>query len=203
MTPKPKSTPTTKGHNPWKIAFVTLILLLIFAVSFVSIRAFSPMPAQDNQTKLTTENESFSVTFNKKQINGFIHYYLANQLKNETVKYNFTLEKHAVLTGKLYFLNQPVEFSLACDPYVLENGNVQLKARSIAVGRLNLPLTFVMGYISHNFKLPKWVAVDANKQLINLKLNQFKLANGMQFTAKRIDLKQDKIEFNVFLPPVK
>ncbi|MCD2256550.1 YpmS family protein [Agrilactobacillus fermenti] len=188
-----------RRHNFWMIAFFTLVILLICGGLFVTFKALRPVqpPARE---QLIQNNEAFSVTFNKKQMNGFVKYYLNNQLKDQKMKYAFQLDDHATVRSTIEFLGRPVSFSLVCDPYVLTNGDVQLKARSLAVGQLDLPLSFVMGYIAHNFKLPKWVVVNQNKQTINLRLNQFKLENGMQFTAKRIDLKQDKIEFNVFFP---
>lgn len=188
-----------KKHNPWRIAFFTFLLVFVFGIAFVSVRAFQPNAAVQS-SKSITRDESFSVTFNKKQVNGFTKYFISNYLKDDSIKYGLQLKDHAIVTGSVKFLNQPVQFSLICDPYVTENGNVQLKAREIAVGQLALPLNFVLGYIGHNFNLPKWVDVNQKEKIINLRLNEFKLENGMQFTAKKINLKQDKIEFNVYLP---
>lgn len=188
-----------KKHNPWKIAFWTLLLVLAFGVIFVSIQAFRPDPTVQN-SKGIARDESFSVTFNKKQVNGFTKYYINNQLKDDAIKYGLQLKDHAIVTGSVEFLNRPVQFSLICDPYVLENGDIRLKAREIAVGQLALPINFVLGYIGHNFDLPKWVDVNQKQRTINLRLSEFKLENGMQMTAKKIDLKHDKIEFNVYLP---
>lgn len=188
-----------KKHNPWKIAFWALILIFAFGIIFVMIQAFRPDPTVQNN-KGIARDESFSVTFNKKQVNGFTKYYIDNQLKDDSIKYGLQLKDHAIVTGSVEFLNRPVQFSLICDPYVLENGNIRLKAREIAVGQLALPMNFVLGYISHNFDLPKWVDVNQKQRTINLRLSEFKLENGMQMTAKKIDLKQDKIEFNVYLP---
>lgn len=189
----------TKRRNPWKLAFWILLAIIVCAGGFLAIKAFSPGPSVNNE-QVIARNESFGVTFNKKQINGFAKYYLNNQQKNDDVKYQFVLKDHAVVSGTLKFLNRPVQFSLICDPYVKDNGDVQLKAKEMAIGQLALPLNFVLGYINHNFNLPKWVSVNQKQKTIELKLNEFKLQNGMQFTAKKIDLKQDKIEFNVFLP---
>ncbi|MFD1671613.1 YpmS family protein [Agrilactobacillus yilanensis] len=196
---KPVVQKAKRKHNPWQIAFFAVILVFAFGLIFVSVKAFSPSQAVSN-SKTIARDESFSVTFNKKQVNGFTKYFIDNQLKDETIKYGLQLKSHAIVTGSVEFLNRPVQFSMICDPYVTENGNVQLKAKEIAVGQLALPLNFVLGYIGHNFNLPKWVSVNQKDKTINLRLNEYKLKNGMQFTAKKIDLKQDKIEFNVYLP---
>ena len=82
----------------------------------------------------------------------------------------------------------------------MENGNVQLKATNISIGKLNLPIGYVMNLIAKQYNLPKWVQIDSKKQLIVLNLDEYKLENGLKIKAKKFDLKNDDIRFSVYLP---
>lgn len=83
---------------------------------------------------------------------------------------------------------------------MLENGDIQLRAKQLAVGQLKVPMSFVFNYIQRQYKFPKWVVLNAHKNRITLRLNEFKLANGMQVKARHIDLKNDKIDLSVYVP---
>ncbi|MDN6218505.1 MAG: YpmS family protein, partial [Enterococcus sp.] len=96
-----------------------------------------------------------------------------------------------------------VDFYLYFDPYVMDNGNVQLKARDLSIGSLNLPVSQVMATVKRGYKFPKWVAIDPEEQTIVLKLNEFKMSNGMFIKANHIDLVGDDIQFSLYLPKEK
>ena len=60
-----------------------------------------------------------------------------------------------------------------CIPVKTSEGNILLKAKGLAVGRLNLPIGFVMGYIKKNYQLPNWVYINQKKKTILLDLNKY------------------------------
>ncbi len=53
----------------------------------------------------------------------------------------------------------------------MDNGNIQLKRLDLSIGSLNLPVSQIMATVKHDYKFPKWVAIDPKDQTIVLKLN--------------------------------
>ena len=85
-------------------------------------------------------------------------------------------------------------------PYVLENGNLQLRGESLNIGSLNLPISFAMAQISRQVDFPEWIAIDSEDQFIIVNLNEFSLDNGTQFSLERINLQENDIRLNIHLP---
>ena len=199
-TKVPKLKSTLK--NPWKIAFLVLIGVLLGGILFLGVRMSQERePAYTAGTTVSENQEpTFQVSLKKKQVNEIIGFYLNDFLKDSGVKYDFYLEDQALLSGTFKILGHELKFYLYFDPYVMENGNVQLRAKSVSIGTLSLPLSEIMKYIGNSFELPKWVEVDAADKTVNLHLNEFKLQNGMYVQADKINLIDDDIRFNVYLP---
>ncbi|XEO93068.1 YpmS family protein [Latilactobacillus sakei] len=186
--------------NYWKYSFIVLLALVIGTLGFIAYNVSAPQTKQVQTEKIIKADSTFDIQMHKKQINSVVAYYLENYLENSKVKYNFTLDQQAILSGQFKFLGFPVEFNLFFKPYVLENGDIQLRAKQLAVGQLKVPMSFVFNYIQRQYKFPKWVVLNAHKSRITLRLNEFKLANGMQVKARHIDLKNDKIDLAVYVP---
>ncbi|MFV0978961.1 YpmS family protein [Latilactobacillus sakei] len=186
--------------NYWKYSFIVLLALVIGTLGFIAYNVSAPQTKQVQTEKMIKADSTFDIQMHKKQINSVVAFYLENYLENSKVKYNFTLDQQAILSGQFKFLGFPVEFNLFFKPYVVENGDIQLRAKQLAVGQLKVPMSFVFNYIQRQYKFPKWVVLNAHKNRITLRLNEFKLANGMQVKARHIDLKNDKIDLSVYVP---
>lgn len=195
-----QKTTTERTINYWKYSFIVLLAVVIGTVGLVGYNVTAPKTEMIKTEKIIKADSTFEIQMHKRQINSLVTYYLQNYLEDSKIKYQLTLDQQAILSGQFKFLGFPVEFNLFFEPYVLENGDVQLRAKQLAVGQLKVPMSFVFNYIKHQYKFPKWVILDAHKSRITLRLNEFKLENGMQVTAKHIDLKNDKIDLNVYIP---
>ncbi len=160
----------------------------------------TPVDQSYSTQDTTTGDPAMTVSLTKRQANEIISYYLNDFQKDSNVKYSLTLADQAVLDGSFKFFGQKVGFSLLFDPLVLKNGNVELKARQLNVGSLPVPISYVMSYAAGNFKLPKWVRMNSKQKTVVLDLNKFKMANGMQLKADKIDLPNSQIDFSVYLP---
>ncbi|MGO3380987.1 MAG: YpmS family protein [Loigolactobacillus coryniformis] len=189
-----------KPLNWWKWLFIALVAILLGSGAYLGVKLTTPPPADTSSEQLIKRDPTFAINLKKSQVNAVISYYLNHYLKDSKIKYEFDLDDQAILKGKFKLLGYPVPFSIYFDPYVKENGDVQLKARRMAIGSLSVPIKTVMNYIGNSYKFPKWVVLDSKQKTILLKLNQFKMKNGMQIKATRIDLPNDKIDLNVYIP---
>ena len=93
-------------------------------------------------------------------------------------------------TGTLPFFSQELDLKLTFEPEALENGDLVLKQKSISVGSLHLPVSYVLKFIKENYKLPKGVDIQPNEKLIYVNMQQLKLKSDVEIKANRFDLQK-------------
>ena len=186
-----KTQPTNLKRNPWKIAFLVLVGLVIGSVAFVTFRATQVREPDLKKIPAIVEKEGepvVTIQSKKQQVNKLIDFYLAND---------------ALLNGTFQVLGHDIPFYLYFDPYVMANGNVQLKAKSLSIGTLGLPIKEVLKFAKRSYKLPKWVEINPDDQTVLLRLDQFRMQNGLFVRAEKINLVDDDIRMNIYLPKEK
>ena len=194
-----------KKIKRWQISLLVIagIIIGIFAVLVVRINSKREPELATKNTGVVSKEPTFQVQLTKSQTNELLNYYLNEFQKDSKVKYSFVLENQALLQGTFPFMGHDLIFYLYFEPTVTDGGNVQLKAKSISIGTLSLPISELMKYVKTQFKLPAWVIVNSKDEIIELHLNEFQLKGGMYLGAEKIDLLGDEIKFNVFLPTKK
>jgi len=187
--------------NPWKLAFLTLLSIIIALVLVVGYRISTPRMNYDakSEEKVDLKNPILEVSMTKDQVSRAINYYTKDLFESSGVDYNFHLDKDALIDGTFSLLGHDTHFYLYFEPFVLSNGDVQLKAKDLTVGTLNVPIPAVINYISHSVDFPKWVEINPDEKYIILHLQQMTLANGMKVKAEQINLLNDQIRFNLYL----
>ena len=151
--PEKTAASTKKSINYWKIAFLVLVGILLGTTVFFASRIFQQRETGLNESAELVQREGspvLTVNSNKSQVNQLIDFYLSDFQKDQEVKYNFELRNEALLTGEFQVLGFPITFYLYFDPYVTEEGNVQLKAKSLSIGTLDLPTSEVMKMIKRS-----------------------------------------------------
>lgn len=192
-----------KKMNYWKIAFLVLVGILLGTTVFFASRVFQQRESGISESAELVKrdgNPVLTINSNKSQVNQLIDFYLTDFQKDQEVKYNFELRNEALLTGQFKVLKFPITFYLYFDPYVTEEGNVQLKAKSLSIGTLDLPTSEVLKMIKRSFKFPEWIEVNADEQIILIRLDQFRMQNGLFIKANKINLVDDEIQMSLYLP---
>ena len=198
-----KKNVTLTKLNPWKAAFLFLVAVLIGGFLLLFTRLTQE---RENVSQIIAENvvregdPVITINSNKEQVNRFVDFYLADLQKDTEQQYQFVLKNEALLTGEFDLLGFPVSFYLYFDPFVMANGNIQLKAKSLSIGALGLPINQVLKMIQNNSEIPEWIDIQPKEEMIILRLDQFELKNGMFFKADKINLVDNKIQLNVYLP---
>lgn len=198
-----KKNVTLTKLNPWKAAFLFLVAVLIGGFLLLFTRLTQE---RENVSQIIAENvvregdPVITINSNKEQVNRFVDFYLADLQKDTEQQYQFILKNEALLTGEFDLLGFPVSFYLYFDPFVMANGNIQLKAKSLSIGALGLPINQVLKMIQNNSEIPEWIDIQPKEEMIILRLDQFELKNGMFFRADKINLVDNKIQLNVYLP---
>lgn len=194
---------SVKRRNPWKLAFISLIGLLVVAIlgMWAAVQSSSSLTkSADNQ--VTSSSQPVSVSINKAQLNQLSSYYLGRLQKDSQNKYHFEIGDEGIVYGTLKLLGSNVDYSLTFDPKVMANGNVTLHANKLALGKFPVPISFVLLYVKQNYKLPKWVQLDPKNKLIKLDIIHMNGKHGINYRAKTIDMNgKGRFAFEIILPP--
>ena len=193
-----------KQSDPWKWAFAILLGLVLGLIVFVCFQVTTPSSDQKQIATQTTQKQgqyaNVNVVLNKEQLSAAVNYYLQQNQKKGAIKYRFVLDKSAILMGTTKILGKDVSFTLYATPQLDDSGNLVLKTKSVAIGSLNAPPSFVLGYIKNNYDLGKWAKINASKATITLDLNQLTKKQGIKIQGEKFDLKQDDLQFKVAFP---
>lgn len=193
-----------KQIDPWKWAFAILLGLVLGFIVFVWFQVTTPSSDQKQIATQTTQKQgqyaNVNVVLNKEQLSAAVNYYLQQNQKKGAIKYRFVLDRSAILMGTTKILGKDVSFTLYATPQLDDSGNLELKTKSVAIGSLNAPPSFVLGYIKNNYDLGKWAKINASKATITLDLNQLTKKQGIKIQGEKFDLKQDDLQFKVAFP---
>ncbi|EOT47506.1 MULTISPECIES: YpmS family protein [Enterococcus] len=195
--------PIQKKPNYWKIACLLIIGVLLGTGIFLTSRVLETKPFPVKETPEIVEREGtpvVNISSNKKQVNALIDFYLTDYKEKSDLDYEFVLADQAMLKGEFKLLGVPINFYLYFDPYVMEDGNVQLKAKSLSIGTLGVPISEVMKLIKRSYELPKWIEIDAKEKTVMIRLDQFRMQNGLFIKAEKINLVDDVIQASLYLP---
>jgi uncharacterized protein YpmS len=188
--------------NKWKTGFFLLVglnvLIGIILLSLILVPADKNEKIQ--QTIPDNQNVSFQVKSNKADLNVLINQYIKKEAEDSPMEYSIQLQDEVELYGTLQFFSQEVDLKLTFVPEALDNGDLVLKQRSISVGSLPLPVSYVLKFIKDNYKLPNGVEIQPNDKLIHVHMQQIKLKSDVKIKVNKFDLVKDDIAFTILVP---
>lgn len=186
--------------NKWKIAFLTLLGILVLSIIFLAILIFKPVEKATIIKKQQREEVPFAVTTNREDLTKLINHYLEQEGLNGPIHYEINIADQVELYGTLPIFNTDIQMKLTFEPIALENGDLLLKQKEISIGQLPLPVSYVMNFIANQYNFPDWVDIQPNDEEIYVHLTEMDLKNGMLVEMKTFDLENNNIQFNVSLP---
>jgi len=187
--------------NWWKWAFLGLVLVLILFVvqlmgSFQSVSINEP---NNNEVTHTDQEMVFTATANREDTEQFINTFLSTVLNEEENNLSVELKDQLLVHGQLEVFQLNVPFTISFDPYILENGNVQLRASAVELGTFSLPVGATMSLVADQFNVPDFIAIDSEEEMIVINLNEFNTEQNISVEMVRIDLPEDEIQMNLYI----
>lgn len=188
--------------NSWKWAFLGLLSVVVGIIIWAFTQMTPIIIGEPNlETRDTKDEVMFQVSTKKDDVNQLVASYLKDEkIVKGPVNYQFRLEEQAQLVGTFQLFGHDIQFQLFLEPFVMENGNLQFKATGLSIGRFNVPITFAMNQIENQLNIPDWVAIDSEQETIVFNLNEFTLDSGINFSVDKIDLAENDIRVNVYVP---
>lgn len=196
-----KNQKKSSAINWWKWAFIGLILVLVlFSVQLM--RSFQSVSInQPNHTKVTQTDQEmvFTASTNREDTEQFINTFLSTAFEEESQHFYVELKDQLLINGQLEIFQLDVPFTISFDPYVLENGNVQLRADSVELGTFSLPVSATMSLFANQLDIPDFIAIDSEEEMIVINLNELDATQSMRIQMMRIDLPEDEIQMNLYI----
>lgn len=185
----------------WKYLFFSLLALNLLA--FLTIIILAVLPADGGEIKPGISRDDdieFRVNTNKDDLNRLINRYLTKEGMTGPIHYEVYVREDVELYGTLPVFGEDMELKLSFEPEALENGDLILRQKSISLGQMNLPVSYVMNFISNRYKTPEWVSIQPDDELIYLSLPNMKLDGDARIKAEKFDLENDDISFLLTVP---
>ncbi|WP_248559618.1 YpmS family protein [Niallia sp. NCCP-28] len=188
------------GHKKWKLAFLILLAVNLVIVIGLTVLIFLPSSKVNHISSSETNAVGLDVATNKEDLTKIINYYIEKEGLDGPVHYEINLSDEVELYGYLPVFGQDIDLKLTFEPEALENGNLLLRQKSISIGKLPLPVSYVMKFIQQQYKLPGWVEINPNDETVYMHLTEMKIANGLSVNMQEFDLLEDKIQLKLILP---
>lgn len=188
-------------NNKWKKAFFALLIVIVIVIIVVFGLFFKFVGTSGSSSEVPNntphvDSPIFMIQANKKRLNDMIN----NELQKHQpghLAYSVSLNQDVTLKGSLGVLGLKIPFRMSFDPEV-KNGDIILKETSVSLAKISLPEEEVLKFIKKGTDLPDWVIVQSDKNQIYVNLTKMELKGRFYLKAKRIDLQENKIEFNVY-----
>jgi uncharacterized protein YpmS len=189
--------------NRWKIGFFILLGIIVAAILFLWILAVSP--AEESKIEPAKESAysddvAFQVSTNKRDLNRVINHYIEEEGKNSKIDYQVLLTDEVELYGTLPLFSQELELRLTFEPQALKNGDLILNQREISVGKLRLPVSTVLKFVSDSYDLPEAVNIQPEEERVYVSMQRLKLKSEIKVRVNEFDLKKDNIKFTLLVP---
>jgi len=186
----------------WKILFFTLLAVNLVFAGILFYWMTRPIEDTASLDRLNQNKDMVSIPFssNKEDLNRVINHYIEEEVADSPIDYDVLLTDNLELYGTLRAFGKDVQLKVLFEPYTTNNGNILLRHRSIQIGEMSLPATFVLNYINEKYKVPEWVTINPAKKTIYLSLREMDLKSGITLEAKKFDLRNDDIQMNLLVP---
>ncbi|WP_159543661.1 YpmS family protein [Streptococcus halichoeri] len=192
---------TKPSINGWKWAFLLILALNLAFLIILGSRLIQPRETKDSQQSISQKATNVKVgtfTTNRQQLNKTISAYLKAH-QSSKMSYKVYLAQSSILfEGKYQLLGYEVPLYVYFQPNKLENGAVQLQVTSFSVGTLPLPEAEVLQYIKGRYELPSFVTIKPKQSSIVLNVQKLKNNANIYLKAKKIDLLNDQISFDIY-----
>ena len=158
--------------NPWKIAFITLSLILVIAAVwlFSKITMEQPSPSsEDMQVTVQAEDQlSVGLALNNTELATIANQYLESE--KSLAGYSVDITDVITLKGETVLLGFSIPFALSGEPHATTDGNLQLKITDLSLGGLTLPEKEALSLLAQFLTLPAFVSLDAATETIEMNL---------------------------------
>ncbi|GER65737.1 hypothetical protein BpJC7_28730 [Weizmannia acidilactici] len=181
--------------NPWKTAFFALAAAVAAIAVLLAFFLFVPdghVPKQPRPGKTV----DFHVETDKADLTALVNRFLQEKKMKEKV----FLDNEVVFYGTVSVFSEKLGYTMTFEPEALKNGDLVLKQKSVSLGSIHLPVSYILKFVKTTYKLPEWVIIKPSEKLVYIQLQKMELENDARIKADKFDLKNNDISFTLSFP---
>lgn len=188
--------------NRWKVSFIALLALNVIIIGGVLFLIFYPVEKEKSKEVEVKKEEYavFRVQTDKATVTRLVNQFLEKEAKNQPLSYEIAVEEDVKLYGTLQAFGRDLQLTISFLPRVTAEGDVVLTVQQMSVGKLALPIYYVLNYIEGHYEIPEEVTIDAKKSQVYVKLTDIELQNNYKVKAGNINLEKDQITAELYIP---
>lgn len=190
-------------QKKWKKWFYSLFFINIAIFLLITTLLLWPVSNKEHipsNPVETDDSSEFVVRTTKKNLNELANAYIDKLLSDTNHHYQIILEEDVQLRGDLPVFSTTVPIIVDFDPIVQDNGDIILKQKSIALGRLQLPNKKIMEYMDKYLPKPKWVVMNPAAEEIYVAVTDMDIKSNFQVNVEQFDLQANHISFKIKVP---
>ncbi|MBY0122717.1 YpmS family protein [Bacillus sp. S/N-304-OC-R1] len=189
-------------EQKWKKLFFLLLgINIVVVIILTAVINSSGKDENYSPTQINTNGHvPFKIQTDKEDLNQVINHYLDKEGLTGPIDYKVVLGDEVELYGTMPVFSQEIQMKLTFDPVALDNGDILLQQKSISVGQLQLPVSYVLKFIGDKYKLPDWVTIQPNKERIYVSLQKMKLKSDIHVKVDEFNLVNNDIRFTLLVP---
>lgn len=188
--------------NPWKIAFITLSLILVIAAVWLFSKITMETPAQtatDAQVTAQAEDQlSVGLSLSNTELAVIANEYMKSE--ESLAGYSVEITDVVTLKGETVLLGLSIPFALSGEPHATTDGNLQMKVTAISLGGLSLPEKEALSLLAQFLTLPAFVSLDADSETVLMNLASMDLPKESAIRLLSIDKGTKEYSFEVTIP---
>ncbi|WP_071459876.1 YpmS family protein [Bacillus massilinigeriensis] len=192
--------------NKWKLAFFALLGALVIGAGILVTMILAPVEDGKEISRSgngKSDTVKLHVRTNKDDLNRVISHYLAEESEKGSVDYQVNLNEDVEFYGTIPLFKERARIKATFEPSTMDNGDIVLRQKSLSVGNLHLPVSYMLRLLHRNGQLPKFVHIQPDEETIYVSLKEIELKRGAGIRAEKFDLKEDNIAFTLLLPAKK
>lgn len=188
--------------NPWKIAFITLSLMLVIAAVWLFSKITMETPAQTaTEAQVTAQAEdqlSVGLSLSNTELAAIANEYIKSE--ESLAGYSVEITDVVTLKGETVLLGLSIPFALSGEPHATTDGNLQMKVTAISLGGLSLPEKEALSLLAQFLTLPAFVSLDADSETVLMNLASMDLPKESAIRLLSIDKGTKEYSFEVTIP---
>jgi uncharacterized protein YpmS len=188
--------------NPWKIAFITLSLILVIAAVWLFSKITMETPAQtatDAQVTAQAEDQlSVGLSLSNTELAVIANEYMKSE--ESLAGYSVEITDAVTLKGETVLLGLSIPFALSGEPHATTDGSLQMKVTAISLGGLSLPEKEALSLLAQFLTLPAFVSLDADSETVLMNLASMDLPKESAIRLLSIDKGTKEYSFEVTIP---
>lgn len=192
-----------KKWNGWKAAFFVLFLVTIIFFTAAYFSLFSNVKSP-NLSALTSNQEQSSSTFKAEvtldatDLQTLLQQSLLELPDGPVPEIEVGDKVH--LVGTVEALGLPITYNIEGEPFLLEDGNLQIKIEKIKLGNLSLPIQQSLQILKSQMDSKIPMEVHSGEEVINFLLSDIQTDTVQKIKLLDINKETQEYTFEITLP---